>query len=74
VDNNESLKVAVEELKVAKTCSIDMALAAMDVLFRTRGGASLSHFERFLKKEVNNNWADDSISFDQLGIMSWREV
>jgi hypothetical protein len=64
VENSESLKVAVAELKVAKACSINMALAAMDVLFRTRGGALLSNLERFLKKEVNSNWADDSISFD----------
>jgi hypothetical protein len=30
---------AVDELKEAKSCSIDTALATMDVLFRTRGGA-----------------------------------
>jgi hypothetical protein len=43
-------------------------------LFRTRGGASLSNFEKFLKKEVNSNWGDDVISFVQLGIMPVRDV
>jgi hypothetical protein len=65
---------AVDELKEAKSCSIDTALATMDVLFRTRGGASLSNFEKFLKKEVNSNWGDDVISFVQLGIMPVRDV